>query len=212
MFSRCPHCDARQTVTVGQLRRQRGLLACRACGQRFDGLASLSEDGSLVSDCPSESDVGIAKQDWPSSRFWGWASAMAFAVLVGQVFYFEGEELYRSPSVAKNWQRLCMPVGCQPPSYQNAHELSVSHADLTRQADSSYVFSAAITNHAAFPQAETVLRLTLLGFNGQAIAERVFSLPQLAGIAVLQPDQTLPIRLHIAAPAAQVGGYVFQLS
>lgn len=212
MFSRCPHCDARQSITVGQLRRQRGLLTCQVCGRHFDGLASLSDDGNLAPDRSVESAGNLAKQDQPSVGFWRGASAIAFSLLVGQVFYFEGDNLYRSPTVAANWQRLCGMVGCRPPGYNNDLELSVSHTDLQRQADNSYVFSAAITNHAAFPQEGTMLRLTLLGFNGQAIAERAFSLPQLVGVAVLKPDQTLPIRLHIAAPAAQVGGYVFKLS
>ncbi|TPQ27233.1 hypothetical protein C2U68_09130 [Methylomonas koyamae] len=212
MFTLCPNCQAPQAVTVGQLRRQRGLLTCPSCGQRFDGLAELSEDGSEASDCSREPNGIVAKPGQSSFKGWRWAGAMAFAVLLAQVFYFEGEKLYRLPTVAANWQRLCGMVGCRPPGYNNDLELSVSHTDLQRQADNSYVFSAAITNHAVLSQEGTMLRLTLLGFNGQAIAERAFSLPQLAGVAVLKPDQTLPIRLHIAAPAAQVGGYVFKLS
>lgn len=212
MFTRCPNCDATQAVTVGQLRQQRGLLTCDICGQRFDGLADLSDDASQARVRANNLTKTVAKPEWPGFSVWKSASVVAFVTLLGQVFYFESENLYRSSAVAAAWQRLCGMVACQPPIYKSDRELSVSHTDLQRQSDNSYLFSAAITNHADFSQEGTVLRLTLLGFNGQAIAERAFSLQQLAGVAVLKPDQTLPIRLHIAAPGAQVGGYVFKLS
>jgi predicted Zn finger-like uncharacterized protein len=44
MYSQCPRCSTRQTVTAALLRATRGDFRCGQCGDRFDGIATLSDD------------------------------------------------------------------------------------------------------------------------------------------------------------------------
>lgn len=44
MYSPCPRCATRLTVTAALLRQTRGAFCCDHCGEHFDGLATVSED------------------------------------------------------------------------------------------------------------------------------------------------------------------------
>lgn len=214
MYSRCSHCQTQQTISTEQLRRSRGLLTCSACGKRFDALASLSDQADAEL---REEKAGDFLRDSTGkglkTAVWRLGSVLAVLVLLGQVLYFEGGALIRRPLLRAGLQSICDRLACRLPPYKNLEEWTVSHGDLRLMPDKNYVFSAAITNQAAFPQACPDLKLVLLNFNGQAIAERIFTGRQYSAAASLATNETAEIRLTVIAPPepAKIGGYTFAL-
>lgn len=213
MFSRCPQCAKQHPVTVAHLRQQRGLLECLACGQSFDALRFLSED----TESASTDELGVPKYlvfDQRSSvgAVWLWGSGLALLLLALQIMYFEGHGLMMQPQIRERLDKICATIACELPGYQNLDELTVSHSDLLIQDGYTYVFNAAISNQALFAQQAPALKLTLLNFAGEAVAQRVFNpVHYLNGAISLAPAHTLEIRLAIVAPIAPVGGYTFIL-
>ncbi|MGZ4959720.1 MAG: zinc-ribbon and DUF3426 domain-containing protein [Methylomonas sp.] len=214
MYSRCSHCQAQQQVTAEQLRRSRGLLSCSACGKRFDALASLSEqvDAQLQAENTADFLPDLTERK-PASGVWVAASALMAVAFLAQIVYFEGDALNRQPQLHAGLQAVCERLKCRLPAYKNIDEWSVSHSDFRKLSDKNYILSAAITNQAVFPQAYPDLKLVLLNFSGQAIAQRVFSGQQYGSAAVLPANETAEIKLSVVAPPglAQIGGYTFSL-
>lgn len=213
MYSRCPHCQTQQPLTVEQLRQRRGLLACAACGESFDALQFLTDQLGPATTGATEEPIFRSLGNQPQTpAVWLAASLVMLLVLAGQIIYFEGYRLSMFPKLRAGLETTCAIIGCRLPSYRNLDELTVSHSELLNRADRSYLFSAALSNQGLFPQVVPDLKLTLLGFNGQALAERVFVAGEyLDGPIVLAAEQTTEIRISIAAPLAKVGGYTFTL-
>lgn len=210
MYSRCPHCANQYKLSVQQLRDQRGLLVCKRCGEAFDALQYLSDDTQAKT--RGKFGKAYAKQANLAPAFWRVASVAMVLLLIVQLSYFEGSRLSLQPTLTFALEVVCTTGICNLPAYKNLDELTVSHSTLVAGADHSYVFSAAISNQSAFKQASPDLKLTLLNFNGQLVAERVFSAPEyLAGATQMAADETAEVRLSIVAPAAKVGGYTFTL-
>ena len=215
MYSRCSHCQALHTVNVVQLRSGRGLLVCAACGQRFDALVSLSDQADdKFPDAAAADDLlpGVTLNK-PKKGGWRLAAILSFLMLCAQILYFEGEVFLRQPDLRSGLELICNRLKCRLPAYRNLNEWAVSHGDLQAAADKHYVFSAAITNQAAFPQAYPDIKLILLDFNGQAVAERIFSGQEYSSDASLAANETAEISLSIVAPysGGKIGGYTLTL-
>lgn len=146
------------------------------------------------------------------SRVWLTGTGIMWLILLFQIVFFEGDHLSRSPQLRRGLEALCALVSCQLPVYRNLDELAVSNASLQPRDNRSYQFVAALSNQGPFPQRAPKLKITLLGFNGQALAERVFAVDDyLVGPELPVAEQTAQIRLQLAAPLASVGGYTFTL-
>jgi hypothetical protein len=213
MYSRCPHCAKQHDLTVERLRQSRGFLDCPACGKSFDALRFLSEgeDKVLADELPYSDNQTVNKRPQTPAVWFG-ATGLVLLLLVAQILYFEGYRLTMQPQLRAPLDKVCATLACRLPTYKNLEELSVSHSDLRVQGDSSYLFSAVLSNQALFAQAAPDLKLSVLNFNGRVIAERVFSSAEyLLRPTSLAPEQTVEIRLAIAAPAAPIGGYTFTL-
>lgn len=207
MYSRCPHCDSRQQRTVEQLRHW---LVCTVCGKHFDGLRSLGGD-EHGHETP-RTDLAESAGRPPLTAAWAAASMGMLLLLLAQAIYFEASGLSRQPLLRAGLQSLCTVIACQLPAYRNLDELLVSRSDLQAKTGHVYLFTAVINNRSPFPQAAPELKLTLLNFNGQPMAERVFSPRQyLPGGETLPAEQTAEIRLDLVRPTAKVGGYTFVL-
>jgi predicted Zn finger-like uncharacterized protein len=214
MYSRCPHCQTQQTISAEQLRISRGLLTCSACGKRFDALASLSERADAEFQEVSDADLLSNPHGKRAHRaVWRIGALLSLLLLLAQVAYFKGDAISRQPLLRFGWQAICDHLGCRLPMYKNLDEWTVSHSDLRSLSDQNYVFSAAITNQAAFPQNCPDLKLVLLNLSGQAIAERIFSGRQYSTATSLAANETAEIKLTVVAPPgpAKIGGYTLAL-
>lgn len=214
MFSRCPHCHSQQTVNTRQLRRNRGFLKCSVCKQRFDALATLSDRPAAKKELSNSGKfLRMPKSKSRHEHIWRIGGLLMLLMLIAQVGYFEADNLSRQPQLRFALLQVCEILNCQLPVYKNIEDWSVSHSGLTQQSDHQYVLTAAITNQAEFPQVFPDLKLTLMNFNGQSIAERVFTAAEYTSAvdSLLAANETREIRLNFVAPADQIGGFTIAL-
>lgn len=214
MYSRCPHCQSQQRVSTHQLRKTRGLLTCKVCRQRFDGLEQLSDQAKTPFQKPGSQSAFLAQaQVTPNLGAWYAAgSAVLFLSLVMQLGYLYRQPILQQPQLRQTLQRVCDALSCRLPEYRNLDEWTVSHSDLQQIDQQHYEFSAALTNQSENWQSSPDLQLTLLNYSGQTIAERSFSPQQyLAGQPAPTSHQTVAIRLELAPPATKVGGFTVKL-
>lgn len=208
MFSSCTHCLRQQRVTVKQLRRYRGLLPCKHCGERFDALALLTDKKS--GRIPERAvDIGLiadAEARRPGRWFWAVGNIMMLLLLTLQLAYFNAQTLLRQPTIRTLWTEVCGQWACAEP-VANAVDWSVSHGDLRRYLNGYYLFSAALTHQGDSPEILPVLYLTLSGLNGQPLAERIFQPEQYVRQTIVAGEDTREIQLWLAAPAGKVGGF-----
>lgn len=212
MFSRCEYCQHQQRITVKQLRKHRGLLKCKQCHKPFDALASLSEkfDSRAALVGPNDTALPwVAGQMPDNPKLWRVTTLTMLMLLIGQTLYFEGHRLWRVPQIHALASDFCRSLHCTVPVYRNLDlaDWSVSHSDLQAYLPGQLRFRAAISNQANASQAFPDLKLTLLDFNGQPVAERVFSPGQYVDQAELAGEETRAIQLWLTQPTAAVGGF-----
>jgi len=205
MYTYCTHCNTQHKVSAKQLRRHRGLLLCKQCGERFDALAALTDkpNPKLVK---SVSDDFIPTDKDDATSAWGWRLGVALmsTLLILQIGYFEGA---RFPNL-HGWLNLaCAKVGCKAPSLSRPGDWSVSHSDLQPYLPPYYRFTAALTLQSEFSQTLPQLKLTLLGYNGLPVAERVLRPEQYADAAVVSSEGSQEIQLWLVKPQAEIGGF-----
>lgn len=208
MYSRCPHCDAQQRVSAQQLRDSRGLLSCKHCGLSFDALQTLSEKADDTVQPhrrvePSFETGNRRRKSW----VWGGTSVFMLVLLMGQVVYFDGLRLYGQPAVHAALSRVCQALDCRLPVLNNPDEWTVSHSELQPQLNSRYWLTAALSNQAEMTQAYPRLKLTLMDFNGQILAERIFAPRQYVEQRALAANETIQIRLPLMIVVGDVGGF-----
>lgn len=235
MFTQCPQCKSRFEIGASQLRHGLGLAKCGPCGAAFNALENLSDNleesietpnlpvlGEKAVLKPKTADYKIdAPLPWekPSSpRTAGlWcAGILALIFLFGaQVVFFKGERLTRESRLRPWLTALCERLGCNLPPYREIRAIDILDRSLSPAEDGRLEFRAILVNQAEFSQALPALRLTLLAFNGEALARRTFNPKEY--VAEIPTPQELPVghplkaRLLIAKPSSEVAGYVFEL-
>lgn len=233
MFTQCPNCHQKQSLTVEQLRSSKAIVHCPHCAIMFDALELISE---TTPDNPKENlprfgthqdkPSGIAKaapQNLPwenpvphGKTYWRTGVFLGLFMLSTQAVYFEGHTLSQNLSVRPSLEKLCQHLNCQLPAYQNPDELTVLHGALNPLVDKNYEFRAIINNQAAFAQPYPNISLTLLDYTGKPFTHRIFApqdyLPQPSKTIAMAADATLNINLPIAATKNLIGGYTFELT
>ncbi|MCD2450674.1 zinc-ribbon and DUF3426 domain-containing protein [Methylicorpusculum oleiharenae] len=215
MFTDCPECQTRQTVTIEQLRLNRGLMRCSICNTLFDALKQLSEN---TSEAPQKIEAKEPAIKWlkspevPNAKFWGFALAVNLLLLISQGVYFYGNDALQNPSLRQQLERGCQTLGCVLPSYKNHDELVVMQSALTEK-NGFYEFSSVIINQAEFAQNYPSIKLTLLNLNGEPLAQRIFLAKHYlnAGNRAIASNQSFQVILAIAPTGKTIGGYTFEL-
>ncbi|WP_411728165.1 zinc-ribbon and DUF3426 domain-containing protein [Methyloglobulus sp.] len=152
----------------------------------------------------------------PVNVNWRLGFIMASLLLVGQIIYFESGSLSQNTSYRPQLEKLCRWLGCQLPDYENLAEFAVLQSSFAPNSDNTIAFKAVINNQAPFKQRLPNIKLTLLNYNEQLFAQRIFAPKDyLTGKAhtnfSIAPDETVEARLIIAAPETGIGGYNFDL-
>ena len=138
-------------------------------------------------------------------------------LLFGQIIYFEGYAVSQNATYRPQMEKICRWLGCHLPYYKSLNEFDVVHGTLTPSADNSFVFKAIISNQDAFEQRLPNIKLSLLDYNEQLFAQRIFfpneylSSHQRASY-VIASDETVEASLSIAVPKTGIGGYNFDLT
>jgi predicted Zn finger-like uncharacterized protein len=215
MYTDCPECQTRQTVTIEQLRLNRGLMRCSHCNTLFDALKQLSENSS---EPPQKIETKEPVINWlkspeaPSAKLWGSALAVNLLLLMSQGVYFYGNDALQNPSLRKQLERGCQALGCVLPAYKNRDELVVMQSALTEK-NGFYEFSSVIINQAEFAQNYPSIKLTLLNLNGEPLAQRVFLAKHYLNEDnnAIASNQSFEVSLAIAPTGKTIGGYTFEL-
>jgi predicted Zn finger-like uncharacterized protein len=137
-------------------------------------------------------------------------------LLLAQIIYFQGDALSQNIAYRPSLEKLCGLLGCNLKVYQNLDEFEVLRGSIIPNNDNTLTIKAVINNQAAFKQKLPNIKLTLLDYNGQIIAQRIFDpkdhLPASAGSQFLiAPDASLSVSLTIVAPSVPMGGYNLDL-
>ncbi|MCK4843194.1 MAG: zinc-ribbon and DUF3426 domain-containing protein [Methylococcales bacterium] len=193
MFTQCPDCKKKYSVTAKKLRTSQGMLYCKKCNSRFDALFLLKD--------------GI------SSTLWNLGFCCSLITFAFQVYFFEGYNLTQNPTLRPWLEKSCQQLKCQLPHYKNLTEFTILHGSFEPDGNNNYVFKTAFTNQSAFEQSPPSIKLTLTDFKGHTFAERIFHPKNYLkpDFSLIQPEMSIEMSLDIATPSAKVGGYVFEL-
>lgn len=188
---------------------------CSNCRASFDALEHLSDQPLATPQNPPEQPVrpqNSSGQRRPRQPLWATGVIAGIGLLLGQVIYFKGYQLTQTPELRPWLVKVCESLHCQIPDYNDVSALLVIHSQLKNADRDSYRFSALVNNQAEFQQNYPDVKLTLMNFNGQTFAERIFTANDYRQTAnALAADESAEITFDIAAPQQTVGGYQFTL-
>jgi predicted Zn finger-like uncharacterized protein len=220
MLLECPECHQQHTITTEQFQSSGGSIDCPNCSAQFDPLAHLSEVPTEQQTYDNPLEQSPTSYPWEKKRhhisasFWIFGTIVGISLFIGQLIHFKGEEFMQNRAIRPWLEQACDPLQCQLPIYRNIKQFSVLHSSFVAS-NKFYTLQAAISNQAEFPQQYPDLKLTLLNFSGSAIAKRVLKpkeyLNQDLPPEILSKSETFTIKLDLAIPHAQVGGFTIEL-
>lgn len=237
LVTRCPVCATAFRVQRGQLGARGGKVRCGKCGQIFDGISSLVEEGVeplKIEPSPQlglfdssrrastvEEDVTVPAfmaDEEPSRRgaiLWGLLAFIAVLALAGQVVHrYRSEILAQVPASRAFLTAFCRAAGCQLTLPRHAAEMSVESSDL--QADGRregvMVLNALLKNRGALAQEYPALELTLTDEGGNAVLRRVLTPrdyldPNRTPEQGIAPGDEVALRIYLDASRVRATGF-----
>ena len=199
LVTRCPVCATAFRVQREQLGARGGKVRCGKCGQIFDGVASLVEEGAEPLKFEPSPQLGLFDASKPASTVdedaplpafmadqesprrwiaavWLLLCVLAAAALAAQVVHrYRSEILAQFPGSRGPLAAFCRAAGCEVLLPRRATEINIESSDL--QADGRreglLVFNALLKTRAAMPQEYPALELTLDDDAGRPLLRRV---------------------------------------
>jgi predicted Zn finger-like uncharacterized protein len=215
LITRCPGCGTAFRVQSEQLAAHSGAVRCGKCGDMFNGVAALVEEGDerLALDPspqlglfdPSRRPVQAAPADAPLPPFleedepsgwlrilWAPLALIAFAVLCGQLYQARTEATVILPAIRPALESACQFAGCTVPLPRRPELIRIVSDDMYDDPGRQvYVLHALLRNLGQFPQQYPDIELTLTDA-GKPVTRRV-----------LRPGEYLDAR---TAPRLIAGG------
>ena len=201
LVTRCPVCATAFRVQREQLGARGGKVRCGKCGQIFDGVSSLVEEGAepplrlepspqlglfepsrRVSTVDEDEPLPAFMADEAPSRratlLWGLLAVLAVLALGAQVAYrFRAELVAQFPAAREPLAGACRAIGCQVYLPRRVDEMKIESSDL--QADARHegviVLNALLKNRAATAQEYPALELTLTDEADRPVLRRVLA-------------------------------------
>lgn len=140
-------------------------------------------------------------------------------LLIGQVFWFQRDELARYPELRPWLGAICDVAGCELPLRRDMDQLQLLRAQVTDhpEQESALVASAALVNSADFRQPYPLLKLSLLDAEQNVVGERWFHPRDYLEDPVRQeewqrgmpPQQAVAVRFALRDPGSGSAQYVF---
>ncbi|MFA5984092.1 MAG: zinc-ribbon and DUF3426 domain-containing protein [Methylococcaceae bacterium] len=216
MFANCPECHESQPISIEQLRENRGMVRCIACQIFYDAIPGLTETSQQAPSQPTVSELPWEnKRHTAGSRFWQAGIVLNLILLFGQFVYFEADKIPQQPKLRLWLEKISGALNFPLPAYKNLDELNVLEGSFSRQADNNYLFHAVLSNQSEYRMAYPRVKLSLLDFNGDLFAQRIFQakdyLSPTDDAYTMAANATLEISLIITPPATKIGGYTFEL-
>lgn len=204
LVTRCPVCGTAFRVQPAQLAARGGKVRCGKCGDVFDGVAALVEEGGerlLLEPSPQlglfdpsrrpPQDAQSALDEAPLPEFmaeieprtrrqWPWtvAALAAAALLAAQAtFRYRSELAVYLPAARAPLDAACRWLRCEVPLPRRIKLLSIDSYEVRAdpKRDGVIVLNAVIRNRAPFPQDYPALQLTLTDEATRHLVSRVLS-------------------------------------
>ena len=151
----------------------------------------------------------------PFNINWLVASLIGFVFLLSQIIFLANGELQQNATYRPHLEKLCHWLGCKLADYENLAEFTVLQSSFTPISNGMMTFKAVINNQSAFKQPLPNIKLSLLDYDEQIFAQRIFTPKEyLSGkhpINSIPPDETITASLTMTAPKTNIGGYHFDL-
>jgi predicted Zn finger-like uncharacterized protein len=148
---------------------------------------------------------------------WGLWSLAFLLLLIAQVVFFEGRRLAQDP-LLRPWLNLaCETLGCVLPPYKDVPRIQIYDRTLHTLSggENGFEFRLVFANQSNLPQAFPKLKLVLSEINGRTVAERIFEPPEYLagqpGDALMPVGKPFEVRLLLAKPGRDIGGFAFDL-
>ena len=202
LTTRCPVCGTAFRVQRAQLAARGGRVRCGKCGEVFDGIASLVEEGTepfILEPSPQlglfdpsrrlpapplktgdDAPPAFMAEEEPVGRrlLWGLLALTAAVALAGQVTYgYRTEIAAFIPSARAPLDAACHLLRCQVPLPRRPELMSIESSDLQAEPrrDGVIVLNAVLRNRATFAQDYPALELTLTDEADRPVLRRVFA-------------------------------------
>jgi len=196
LVTRCPACGTAFRVQRDQLAAHFGTVRCGKCGNVFNGVAALVEEGGdrlsidpspqLGLFDPSRRPAQIAREDGPLPEFlaeertsrswirlWLPLTLLALSLLGVQLYRSRDDLASRLPELRPAFEAACRLAGCSVALPRRPELLRIvasdMHDDPSRQV---FVLNATLRNLARFPQQYPDIELTLTNA-GKPVTRRV---------------------------------------
>lgn len=185
--SRCPQCGTLFRVHPVDAEVAYGWCRCGVCDHSFDVhdqaeslppalYAPRVEEPVAATSSPHGSEPFPVTAPDRGARRWLWRLAVGalVLVLVGELIWFNRQELLAEP-VVRQWAGVaCARLGCQLPLPRRPAAVKVTERALTAASDGRLRFSAQLVNTADTSIGWPVLHLHLTGTNDREVAAHRF--------------------------------------
>ncbi len=203
LTTRCPVCATAFRVQRAQLAARGGKVRCGKCGEVFNGIAGLVEEGAEPLILEPSPQLGLfdpsrrpptpppqtandpppppfMAEDEPVSRrlLWGLLALSAAVALAAQAAYrYRTEIAAFMPSAGAPLEAACRVLRCQVPLPRRAELMSIESSDLQAEPrhDGVIALNAVLRNRATFAQDYPALELTLTDEADQPVLRRVLA-------------------------------------
>lgn len=219
----CQECQARFNVLGALAENPARAVEDASVGQptllgRLDAVpvhASGTTSPSIPSELAEGDDEATNPASWLGRVAWGGGTLALLALFVFQLGGFEGPRLAQDEGARPWLEAACQTLGCRLPGFHAPRRIQIIDHTLSPAPDGidGYAFSVVLANQAALPQDFPAIKLVLAGHDGSPVAARVFQPAEyLKGSAMpMAVGEPREIRLLLARPSHEVGGFSFEL-
>jgi predicted Zn finger-like uncharacterized protein len=184
LITRCPKCATAFRATREQLSKRAGRVRCGKCGEVFDGIKALVEQGSepLAAAAADETHdtaalpAFMAEKVRPPRALWWTLCALALLLLAAQaVYHYRAELASRAPWSRAPLVEACELLGCEVPLPRQLGLLTIDSYEVRAdpRRDGVILLTAVIRNRAPYAQAYPALQFALTDDSGKQVVSRV---------------------------------------
>lgn len=236
LVTRCPVCGTAFRVQRDQLAARSGSVRCGKCGNVFDGVAALLDEGAerlwvepspqlgLFDPSRKPAPAPAAAADEPLPEFlieeadpsrwrpWLWfvLCLAAIGALGAQAYRMRTELTTLVPELRPAFEAGCRLAGCVLPLPRRPELIRIVSDDMHDDRDRQvYVLNALLRNAGRFPQQYPDLELTLTDA-GKPVTRRVLRPAEYAGARAgggFEAGAEEPLRVFIDARQVRASGY-----
>src|SRR5262245_24048228 len=234
LVTRCAACGTAFRVQRDQLAAGAGSVRCGKCGNVFDGVAALVDEGAerlWVEPSPQLGLFDPSRRPSPTPnpdasvpaflseeiepprwRAWLWSvlALCALGLLGTQLYRLRTEVTVLVPELRPAFEAGCRLAGCTVPLPRRPELIRIVSDDMQDDRDRQvYVLNALLRNQGRFPQPYPDLELTLTEA-GKPVTRRVLRPTEYAGARAtggFEAGGEEPVRVYVDAKAVRASGY-----